>query len=458
MRFGADYRRIVPIRRDATGVLSAIADDITSLTDKRNLWLGSTPAVSTATEVTELSLWAQDTWQISPRFLITPGLRWELNPSPDASPQYLFPGSPDRHILRPQSSPALAGVVTPILRLGWALAWRVRKSGRTVVRAGGGLFYDSSLSIATDLINGGPFNITQFTNGVHGLVLVAPELRLLAQSATAPLDRVELHARSGAGRPRRCSPSATSGPPDAACSAAKSAGPATLLPHCSRSPRTMASPNTTAFRCNIAARCCKVFSRWYPTPGRTRWTTIRAMPSWCGRAPAPAPRDRASSDFDLRHSLTAALTYELPVRSAGISRWLGGWAIDSMVRARSGFPISVLVNEQYQGIALANAFRPDRFSVSPSGLTTPPRPGGKRLNRAAFQAAPDGTQGTLGRNSIAGFGMGQVDLALRREFRVPGPQGRSAAAGSLQRPEPSQFRRPGEVSEQRRYSANPPRC
>ena len=47
----------------------------------------------------------------------------------------------------------------------------------------------------------------------------------------------------------------------------------------------------------------------------------------------------------------------------------------------------------------------------------PPSPGGKRLNPAAFQAAPSGTQGTLGRNSITGFGMGQVDLALRREFR-----------------------------------------
>jgi hypothetical protein len=45
-------------------------------------------------------------------------------------------------------------------------------------------------------------------------------------------------------------------------------------------------------------------------------------------------------------------------------------------------------------------------------------PAGRRLNPLAFQAAPSGVQGTLGRNSIAGFGMGQVDLALRREFRV----------------------------------------
>ena len=169
VRFGADYRRMVPIRRDATGVLSAIADDITSLTDKKNLWLGSSPAVSAATEVTELSLWAQDTWQISPRIVITPGLRWELNPSPAAAPSTYFLDPQTGTFFDRNNRPLWPVPYTNFApRLGGA--WRVRKSGRTVLRAGGGLFYDSSLSIATDLINSGPFNITQFTNGIHGLV------------------------------------------------------------------------------------------------------------------------------------------------------------------------------------------------------------------------------------------------------------------------------------------------
>ena len=120
VRFGADYRRMVPIRRDATGVLSAIADDITSLTDKKNLWLGSSPAVSADTEVTELSLWAQDTWQISPRIVITPGLRWELNPSPAGRSPL-----PTSWIPRPAPSSiattACCGPCpTPISRLAWA--------------------------------------------------------------------------------------------------------------------------------------------------------------------------------------------------------------------------------------------------------------------------------------------------------------------------------------------------
>jgi hypothetical protein len=136
---------------------------------------------------------------------------------------------------------------------------------------------------------------------------------------------------------------------------------------------------------------------------------------WAGPGARPA-RDHASSDFDLRHSLTAALTYEFPARPTGKARWLGGWALDSLVRARSGFPISVLLNEQYEGIAVANAFRPDRILNQPIWIGDGATPAGRRLNPAAFQAAADGRQGTLGRNSIAGFGMGQVDCALRREI------------------------------------------
>src|SRR5262249_30167568 len=83
LRFGVDYRRITPKRRDATNVLRALADDITTLTDKKFLWLGFSQAVNRSTEVSELSLWAQDTWQISQRISVTAGLRWEYNPPPE---------------------------------------------------------------------------------------------------------------------------------------------------------------------------------------------------------------------------------------------------------------------------------------------------------------------------------------------------------------------------------------
>jgi hypothetical protein len=415
VRFGVDYRRMVPIRRDATGVLSAIADDITSLTDKRNLWLGNSAAVSASTEVTELSLWAQDTWQISPRIVITPGLRWEFNPSPAASPStyFLDPGSGtvfDRNNL--PLWPAAYSNFAP--RLG--AAWRVLKSGRTVLRAGGGLFYDSSLSIATDLINSGPFSTTRLTAS-HGIVsyllsyAFTPNLRLPRLTEwNFTLDQaLGAHDVLSAGyvgsKGRRLFRREVGGPGNTETA---------LFAVTTNDGASGYQGLQVQYRRRVLEGFQSLIS--YSWSHSLDNDSSDAFLVWAGPG-AGAARDHASSDFDLRHSLTAALTYELPARRTGRAQWLGGWALDSLVRARSGFPISVLLNEQYQGIAVANAFRPDRILNQPIWIDDPSVPGGKRLNRAAFQAPPAGTQGTLGRNSIAGFGMGQVDLALRREFR-----------------------------------------
>ena len=92
--------------------------------------------------------------------------------------------------------------------------------------------------------------------------------------------------------------------------------------------------------------------------------------------------------------------------------------MDGIFHARTGFPVSVLDSEQYLGITLVNAFRPDLVYGQPLWLKDPAVGGGRRLNPAAFDPAPTAVQGTLGRNSITGFGMSQVDFALRREFRL----------------------------------------
>jgi hypothetical protein len=45
-------------------------------------------------------------------------------------------------------------------------------------------------------------------------------------------------------------------------------------------------------------------------------------------------------------------------------------------------------------------------------------PGGKLLNKAAFLVPIDLRQGTLERNALRGFGVSQLDFALRREFHI----------------------------------------
>ena len=125
---------------------------------------------------------------------------------------------------------------------------------------------------------------------------------------------------------------------------------------------------------------------------------------------APGPSDRGRSDFDLRHAMSISGTWE-PTR-------LKGWALDAVFHARSGFPMTVLQADEYQGIALMNAFRPNLVYGQPVWVKSENDPGGRRLNPMAFAATAPGTQGLLGRNAIAGFGMSQLDLAVRREFRL----------------------------------------
>ncbi len=415
LRLGMDYRRMKPIRRDAMGVLSVIADDLTALADKRTLWLGSSPALNTSADVTELSLWMQDTWQVSSRLTITPGLRWEFNPSPAPAGTTSF--------FHPETGTVFSDhrALWPVVynnfapRLG--AAWRVRKSGHTVLRAGGGIFYDSSLSIATDLINGGPLSVTQFTNGRFGIVtsllsyafaprLLLPRLgewNLTLDQALGAHDVLSLSYVGAIGH--RLLRREIGGLGNSV-----TAQFAVTTNHGASSYQGLQAQ----YRRKLPVGLQVLVS--YSWAHALDNDSSDAFLVWTGPG-SPAARDHASSDFDLRHTATATVTYEFPERPTGIRRWVGGWAIDSIARVRSGFPISVIDNEQYQGVALANAFRPDQLLNQPVWIDDAAAPGGRRLNPAAFLPAAPGVQGSLGRNSITGFSMGQVDLAIRREFR-----------------------------------------
>ena len=86
------------------------------------------------------------------------------------------------------------------------------------------------------------------------------------------------------------------------------------------------------------------------------------------------------------------------------------------MRARSGFPITVLRNEEYIGIAFINAFRPTGPRPAALGRGYP-RARRRRLNPAAFQPAGPAVKATWDATSIGGFGMYQLDLAVQP--RIP---------------------------------------
>ncbi|HEX5423155.1 MAG TPA: hypothetical protein VFW94_06375, partial [Candidatus Acidoferrales bacterium] len=131
-----------------------------------------------------------------------------------------------------------------------------------------------------------------------------------------------------------------------------------------------------------------------------------------------AAKDYASSDFDVRQSLSGSLIYEAPsLRSGLLGLATRGWSFDTVVVARSGFPFngSIFVESPAQGYAY---IRPDIVPGQPFWIRDPLAPGGKILNSAAFGVPPVGPQGSEGRNDIPGFSLAQVDFSIARKFSL----------------------------------------
>ena len=408
LRLGTDYLRIVPIRRDSDGTLSLIADSLAALNNAGSFWFARSPLQSGSTLVREFSAWVHDTWQVGRRLTLVTGLRWEYSPAPmPASGANFFNPSTntvdtDHRSLWPRTFTNFAP------RLG--IAFSPFRSGRTVLRAGGGLYYDSSLSIATDEINGGPLSV-KFYTGTGGYAPFSaqlsfgymPQLRIpevaqwnfSVEHAWSSHDVLSLGYVGASGRNliRR-----------------EAGGPgytplnwyALTTNHGSSDYHALVAQYQRRFAKGLQGLASYSWSHSLDDASSDNFLL------WAGTG-AAAARDHGSSDFDLRHSLTASLSYEFP----GIAK---GWALDGIFRARTGFPITVLEAEQSTGIAFMNAFRPDLVPNVPMWIGDPTAPGGFRLNPHAFRSPGTGKQGNLGRNVLSGFGMSQLDLALRRQF------------------------------------------
>jgi hypothetical protein len=130
-------------------------------------------------------------------------------------------------------------------------------------------------------------------------------------------------------------------------------------------------------------------------------------------------RDRGSSDFDIRHTFSAAATYDIP--KLHVNRLLkpivNSWVVDAILRVNSAPPFNPIAG----GRPLFGLFgdtRPDLVPNVPLYVKDPTLAGGRRINRAAFNFPPANQQGTLGRNALRGFPVSQVDMALGRRFTL----------------------------------------
>lgn len=136
--------------------------------------------------------------------------------------------------------------------------------------------------------------------------------------------------------------------------------------------------------------------------------------------------DKSLSNFDVRHRFVGNATWELPfgkerrfLREGLPSKLLGGFTLNTIVQAQSGFPLSVsALNPSLQGLAF--------ISLRPNLVSDPAREAGdtasalgQYFNTAAFQQPAPFAFGSAPRTlpGVRGPGYFATNLSLQRDFR-----------------------------------------
>jgi hypothetical protein len=127
--------------------------------------------------------------------------------------------------------------------------------------------------------------------------------------------------------------------------------------------------------------------------------------------------DRSLSAFHVRHALAVNATYRLPGDSlTGLAGTLGrGWELSGILSAYSGTPFTVAVG--FNRSADGNTDNPDRPSLKPGASSNPVVGTVEQwFDPTAFELPPTGFYGNLGRNTVIGPGLVNINLSIVKTF------------------------------------------
>ena len=130
---------------------------------------------------------------------------------------------------------------------------------------------------------------------------------------------------------------------------------------------------------------------------------------------------RGSSDYDRRHRFVDSIVYQIPdagkaIQSRFASVILGNWQVSGIVTLQSGNPFNITSgNNAMAGAGTANGTLVGTLTTASSRSAQVTQ----YFNTSAVAQAAPGTFGTLGRNVLAGPGYVNTDAAVFRSFPLP---------------------------------------
>ena len=448
LKFGVDFRRLSPVYGNTAYLQEVIFNDVPSSLSGNFLFGDVASARNASFLFHNLGAFAQDTWRISPRLTITYGLRWDLDFAPSSNPAFLAVtgfnlNDLSQLALAPAGTPPFQttyGNVAP--RIGVAYQVRQSQSGQTVFRGGFGTFFDLATSEVGNAVVSTlyPFGTGSFLVG--GTFPLSPTM-----AAPPPITSADLQVDGAGGifDPHLKLPytlqwnfaveQALGVRQTLSMSYLGAAGrrliqTAVVLnpsPTFSPTAQLVANASTSDYHA-LQVQFQRRLSRGLQALASYTWShsiDTGSAGSAYGDAqnllvPTAVRQNRGPSDFDIRNSFSAGVTYDIPVPkvNAFSNAILRGWSIENVVQARSATPVTVTSGRRPFRNFFQVAPRADVVAGQPLYLYGPQYPGGKALNPLAFVNAPSGRQGNLGRNSLRGFGAAQWDFSVHRDFPI----------------------------------------
>ena len=392
-----------------------------------------------------LAFFAQDAWRFSKRLTFDYGLRYEYNTPWSEVNNKLSNFAPGKGIVTPQTA-GWDGLYQPdrnnfAPRVGFA--YDVTGLGRTVVRGGFGILYETLLQASTvqQIENNPPFSSSAITN--------APT-PFSTNSNVPSRTLLDLLAMAQPSRSLAAIPSNLRNPYSLQYSldVQQALGQSWLVELAYRGTRGVRLPlnydinqvplglstpvrpypefNSINQYANIAVssyhsvqmKAERRFHAGLNLLAAYTWSKSIDNASDFGSGDASEHvlnsynlrGQRAVSSFDIPHRFTAAFNYAIPAQK--MKALLGGWQVNGIVTVQSAQPFTPYTSQfdSYRGESY------NRLNVV--GDPNQNVPAGLAYNPAAFALPAVGTFGNSGRNIVRGDGFRTADLSLFRNFQV----------------------------------------
>jgi hypothetical protein len=436
LKFGADYMPLdhsTSANPDA-GAISAVSTSVESLLAGTPLGITASSGISGIyhEQISIGSAFAQDTFHVSDRLSIIYGLRWELTPPTNSTFSESFITSFGTWA-GPGTAANLSGLDAGLGKSTWSMNYRQLaprfgiayrfRGPALVLKAGGGLFYETALGSLINPVNLSPLNTWQFVpqNATASLPMPSDTISSPPPSLSLPriwewrasIDR-DLGDRSGLSLAYVGSVGTRlvrlEGTVDSTTGLLQET-------YFTNQGVSQYQALQTQFRGNLTSNLFTLVSY---TWGHSLDNGSQGSAVYLAQPGHPASLDWASSDFNIRQNVNASITYRTPSRFEGWQVWLNNWTLSSSVTGRTGFPFNVTMLDRSIGLGFSNTGRPNLVAGQPIWISDNSVPGGRELNPNAFQTADNDIDGNLGRNTLTGPGLFQLDASLRRKFRLFG--------------------------------------